>query len=96
MVLGVDDQESPHHELLRDADDLAGLPVVVADLHSALPAIVAGARFAADRAGRPVPRVAYVMTDGGALPAWFSRTVAGLRSAGLDRGVHHHRAGVRR
>ena len=82
MVLGVDDQESPHHELLRDADDLDGLPVVVADLHSALPAIVAGARFAADRAGRAMPRVAYVMTDGGALPAWFSRTVAGLRSAG--------------
>ncbi|MBX9244580.1 DUF3866 family protein, partial [Actinotalea ferrariae] len=33
-------------------------------------------------AGRPAPRVAYVMTDGGALPAWFSRTVAGLRDAG--------------
>ncbi|GEP68155.1 hypothetical protein CSO01_08700 [Cellulomonas soli] len=82
MVLGVDDQESTHHEVLRDADDLAGMPVVVADLHSALPAIVAGARFAAARAGRPVPRVAYVMTDGGALPAWFSRTVAGLRSSG--------------
>ena len=82
MVLGVDDQESPHHDVLRDADDLDGLPVVVADLHSALPAIVAGARFAADRAGRPAPRVAYVMTDGGALPAWFSRTVAGLRAAG--------------
>jgi hypothetical protein len=26
--------------------------------------------------------VAYVMTDGGALPLWFSRTVAGLRAAG--------------
>ncbi|MDC7122712.1 DUF3866 family protein [Cellulomonas fimi] len=82
MVLGVDDQESPHHETLRDADDLDGLPVVVADLHSALPAIVAGARYAAARAGRPAPTVAYVMTDGGALPAWFSRTVAGLRDAG--------------
>jgi hypothetical protein len=82
MVLGVDDQESVHHETLRDADDLAGLPVVVADLHSALPAIVAGARFGAALAGRPSPTVAYVMTDGGALPAWFSRTVAGLRDAG--------------
>jgi len=82
MVLGVDDQESPHHDTLRGADDLAGLPVVVADLHSALPAVVAGARHAAAAAGRPVPRVAYVMTDGGALPAWFSRTVAGLRAAG--------------
>jgi len=82
LVLGVDEQESPHHEVLRDADDLAGMPVVVADLHSAVPAIVAGARHAAALAGRPAPRVAYVMTDGGALPAWFSRTVAGLREAG--------------
>jgi Protein of unknown function (DUF3866) len=77
MVLGVDEQGSPHHDLLRDADDLLGMPVVVADLHSSLPAVVAGVR-----AERPGARVAYVMTDGGALPAWFSRTVAGLRSAG--------------
>ena len=82
MVLGVDDQESEHHETLRDADDLAGLPVVVADLHSALPAIIAGARFSAALHGLRAPRVAYVMTDGGALPAGFSRTVAGLADAG--------------
>ncbi|GIG35074.1 DUF3866 family protein [Cellulomonas pakistanensis] len=87
MVLGVDDQESPHHDVLRDADDLAGLPVVVADLHSALPAVVAGIRYAdalLSTAGSGVPplRVAYVMTDGGALPAWFSMAVAGLRDAG--------------
>ncbi len=82
MVLGVDEQESPHHEVLREADDLAGLPVVVADLHSALPAIVAGARLDAAQRGAPAPRVVYVMTDGGALPAAFSRTVAGLRDAG--------------
>jgi Protein of unknown function (DUF3866) len=50
---------------------------VVADLHSALPAVLAGAQ-----ADRSELRVAYVMTDGGALPAWFSRTVAGLRGAG--------------
>ena len=82
LVLGVDEQESPHHERLRDADDLAGLPVVVADLHSALPAVIAGARWAADATGREPPRVVYLMTDGGALPAWFSQTVAGLRDAG--------------
>lgn len=77
MVLGVDEQESPDHAVLREADDLAGMPVVVADLHSALPAVLAGVR-----AARPDARVVYVMTDGGALPAWFSRTVAGLREAG--------------
>ena len=75
-VLGVDEQDSPHHGLLRDADSLAGMPVVLADLHSALPAVVAGIR-----AERPGLRVAYVMTDGGALPMAFSRTVAGLRAA---------------
>jgi hypothetical protein len=77
MVLGVDEQDSPDHERLRDADDLAGMPVVVADLHSALPAIIAGLREA-----DPGIRVAYVMTDGGALPVDFSRTVAALRGAG--------------
>ncbi len=77
MVLGVDEQESPHHAALRDADDLGGMPVVVADLHSAVPAVVAGLR---DRA--PQARVVYVMTDGGALPLAFSRTVSMLVDAG--------------
>lgn len=77
MLLGADEQESPHHEMLADADDLAGMPVVVADLHSSLPAVLAGARRV-----RPGARIAYVMTDGGALPAWFSRSVAQLRAAG--------------
>ena len=76
-VLGADEQESAYHELLRDADDLTGMPVVVADLHSALPAVLAGLRDSAPDAS-PV----YVMTDGGALPLWFSRTVSGLREAG--------------
>jgi len=80
-VQGADEQGSPHHEVLRDADDLAGMPVVVADLHSALPAILAGLREAG-------PRVAaYVMLDGGTLPAWFSRTAAGLREAGWLAGT---------
>ena len=51
------------------------MPVVIADLHSALPAIVAGLR-----ADAPTARIAYVLTDGGALPAWYSRTLAGLAS----------------
>lgn len=74
ILLGVDEEASPHHALLADADDLAGLPVVTADLHSALPAILAGVH-----ADAPGCRVAYLLTDGGALPAWFSRTLAGLR-----------------
>jgi hypothetical protein len=76
-VLAADEQGSPHHELLRDADSIDGMPVVVADLHSALTPVLAGVR-----AERPDARVVYVMSDGGALPLWFSRTVPALRTAG--------------
>jgi hypothetical protein len=122
VVLGADEQGSPYHETLRTADDIGAMPVVVADLHSALAPVLAGLYFdaertyeerspAADAAGpgaRPEPapgasgrtgqgpgqgpgpggvRVAYVMTDGGALPAWFSRTCATLREAGWLTGT---------
>ena len=86
-VLGADEQGSPHHAVLRDADDIGGMPVVVADLHSALPAVLAGLLSAErSRPDRPgpgqEPTVVYVMQDGGALPAWFSRSCATLREAG--------------
>jgi hypothetical protein len=81
MFLAIDEQDSPHHDALSDAVAAAGslgsMPVVVADLHSALPAILAGIR-----ADAPDLRVVYVMTDGGALPMAFSRSVAGLIDAG--------------
>ena len=78
MVAGADEQGSRYHELLRDADSISGLPVVVADLHSALAPILLAVRH-----DRPQTRVAYVMTDQGALPIAFSRSVAELRAAGL-------------
>lgn len=52
---------------------LDGIPVVVAGLHSHLPVIAA-----ALAAEAPTARVAYVMTDGGALPLALSDVVAGL------------------
>jgi hypothetical protein len=82
MTGSADEQGSPYHDLLESADSLDGMPVVVADLHSALPAILAGLRSSSGAVAGDSPRAAYVMTDGGALPAWFSRTVAGLREAG--------------
>jgi hypothetical protein len=71
IVLGVDEEASPHRAVMAAADSVDGMPVVVADLHSALPAILAGV-------GSDLS-VAYVMTDGAALPAWFSRTLDGLQ-----------------
>jgi hypothetical protein len=87
-VAGADEQGSPHHDMLRDANDIGGMPVVVADLHSALAAVLAGVFDEAERtegAGAEHshrPRVVYVMQDGGALPAWFSRACAALKEAG--------------
>ena len=72
----VDGAEERYPELAT-ASSLDGMPVIVADLHSALPAVLAGIL-----ADRPSARVAYVMTDGGALPLWCSRSVDTLRSAG--------------
>src|SRR6185369_9428649 len=61
IVLAADEEASPLRADLAGATSLDGMPVVVADLHSALPAVLAGAL-----ATRPGLRVAYVMTDGGA------------------------------
>ena len=99
-VAGADEPGSPHHEVLREADDLGGMPVVVADLHSALPAVLAGiygrpqagpqapgSPGAAAATPERAPRAVYVMLDGGALPAWFSRAAAALRAAGWLAGT---------
>lgn len=82
LVAGVEEPDSVHRAVMEETRDLAGLPVVIAELHSALPAVLAGLR-AEDAA----LRVAYVMTDGGALPLWLSRTVAGLTEAGWLAGT---------
>ncbi|MDR2372664.1 MAG: DUF3866 family protein [Bifidobacteriaceae bacterium] len=79
---GVDSPLSPHHAVMRRADSLAGLPVVVADLHSSLPAICAGILHDAAARGWPPPRLVYVMTDGAALPLAYSDTVARLVADG--------------
>jgi hypothetical protein len=82
MVAGADEQGSAHHELLAEADSIDGMPVIVADLHSALaPVLLAIAH------DRPGTRVVYVMSDQGALPLAFSRSVAELRAAGLLTGT---------
>lgn len=81
VVLAIDEQESPHHRVFASgpaADgDLGGMPVLVADLHSALAPALVGIRAVA-----PHARVVHLMTDGGALPAAFSMTLARLRELG--------------
>lgn len=78
MVDALDDPGSEHYETVREATGIDGMPVVVADLHSSLPAIVAGIR-----ARRRSARIAYVHTDAAALPAVYSKSAARLRETGL-------------
>jgi hypothetical protein len=80
LVLAAEEDASPYRAGLAGADSLDRMPVVTAGLHSAVPAIVAGVL---ER--HPAARVAYLMTDGAALPAWFSRTLDALhdRLAGI-------------
>lgn len=82
MVAGADEQGSEHHEQLAEADSIDGMPVIVADLHSALAPILLAIEY-----DRPGTRVVYVMSDQGALPLAFSRSVAELRASGLLAGT---------
>ena len=60
------------------ATDLGGMPVVVGSLHSQVPGVAAALKDA-----RPDARLAYVMTDGAALPLAISDLVHAVTGAGL-------------
>ena len=77
-VLAVEEPESPHHDVMRAHTSLDGMPVVVADLHSQVAAVAVGVKLA-----DPGCRVAYVMTDGAALVASFSRLLCELKARNL-------------
>jgi hypothetical protein len=77
-TLVAESPESPHHDRLAGAESLGGMPVVTCGLHSQLPAVVATLKRR-----RPAARVAYLMTDGGALPLAYSHLAAELVAKGL-------------
>jgi len=77
-VLCVESQESEHHAMLEEAVDVGGMPVVCCGLHSQLPLVAAALKRES-----PAARVAYVMTDGAALPMALSELVPACRAAGL-------------
>ncbi len=81
-VLAVEEEASPHRAAVEAVTDLAGLPVVCAELHSMVPVVAAAVRAA----GADLT-VAYVMTDGAALPLAFSRLAAEMRGCGLVAGI---------
>ncbi|HKE98751.1 MAG TPA: DUF3866 family protein, partial [Actinomycetes bacterium] len=81
-VLAAEEDASPHRDAVAGVEDLGGLPVVCAELHSMVPVVAAAARAVdADL------RVVYVMSDGAALPLAFSRLAERMRAAGLLAGT---------
>ncbi len=83
-VLTVEAPESPHHNAIRQFTSLEDMPVVCAELHSQLPAICAAAQWALHECGwASPPRIAYIMTDGAALPLALSRLVPQMKDKGL-------------
>jgi hypothetical protein len=67
-----------HWPELADVTSIGGMPVVAAALHSQVPAVAVAFK---DR--RPDARLAYVMSDGAALPLALSDLVAELREHNL-------------
>ncbi len=77
-VLAAEEEDSPYHEALKDCRTLEGIPVVMAPLHSMLPGVILGFRAVFQN-----PRIAYIMTDGAALPIALSDLVRELKKKQL-------------
>lgn len=77
--LAVEAKESPHHEALQEAETIAGMPVVVAGLHSQIAPVAAAVK--AHTSGKA--KIAYIMNDTASLALGFSHLVEELRRTGL-------------
>lgn len=87
-VLSAEEEASPHRRLFAEPGTLEGMPVLIGELHSMLPIAAAWIRAAElRRRGRADGcRIAYVMSDAGALPLAFSRHVRQLSGMGWIAG----------
>lgn len=80
--LAVEEEDSPYHETVAAVRSLDGMPVLIGGVHSLVAPLAVAAALASESLGRGI-RVAYVMTDGAALPLPWSNTVRRLRELGL-------------
>lgn len=90
-TLSVEEPDSPYHDDFQDDGDLQGTPVITGELHSMLPGLVCSLRWFWKKDGfmkdGECPRIAYIMTDGGALPIGWSRHVSQLKELGWLAGT---------
>ena len=78
-VLAVEEPASPYHNVIKNKMSIDGMPVLAGELHSMLPILTTSLQYLANQHGHRL-RLAYVMTDGAALPIHFSRHVQRLRA----------------
>ena len=79
VVLSVEEDGSPHQERIREFKSLDGMPVICCELHSQIAPAAAALKALTDYR----VRIAYIMTDGAALPIALSRLVAELKEKGF-------------
>ena len=79
-VLSVEEEASPHRQVMLDEAELSGTPVLTATLHSLLAPLC----IVLHEQG---VKTAFVMTDGAALPMAFSNMVRWLKNQGMLLGT---------
>lgn len=75
-VLAVEEKEHPENHL-NITNSLKGMPVIVGSLHSMIAPAAAALKYLAGL------KIFYLMTDGAALPLWFSRLAEELKKKGI-------------
>lgn len=81
-VLSLEEAASPYHDLIRAAESIQDMPVIIAPLHSMITPIVA-----VIKAYAPQLKIAYLMSDGGALPLAFSHIISHLKEKDWLKGT---------
>jgi hypothetical protein len=81
-VLSAEEEASPYHNIFDNFKGLNSMPVIIGELHSMLLPVI----FNMNKIN-PKNRTCYIMTDGGALPINFSKTVHCLKEKGLINGT---------
>lgn len=82
-VLSVEEEGHPFNNLYRSVESLDGMPVVAGTLHSMVAPVAAAVKHFTG----PGVKVFYLMTDGAALPIWFSKLVQELKEKNLIDGT---------
>ncbi len=77
-ILSCEEDAAGYKPEIEGFTGLGGMPVIIGELHSMLAPVAATLRYYL-----PGRRIAYVMTDGAALPLSFSRTVEELMQKGI-------------